>query len=109
VRKTAAISDANYEIESDFMRKYWSLRKRIATPEDRQEYWEDVKKSLEALSEEEKFRGNSYIEKILITCLNDIEEHSPIHSRVRKEGSASLALFNYFRKKRNLPPVEVKT
>lgn len=107
--ETSAISDANKEIESEFMTKYWNLRKMIATPEERQDYWKEVIDSLRMLAEEEKFRGNSYIENVLLACLNDIEEHSPIHSRVRKEGSASLALFNYFRKKRNLPPVEVKT
>ena len=91
------------------MTKYWNLRKMIATPEERQEYWKEVIDSLRLLAEEEKFQGNSYIENVLLSCLNDIEDHSPNNSRVRKEGSASLALFNYFRKKRNLPPVEVKT
>lgn len=89
------------------MNDYWNLRKAIATPEERQDYWKEVMDKMVALSK--KYEDDELFNNILLACLNDIEEHSPINSRVRKEGSASLALFNYFRKKRNLPPVGVKT
>lgn len=89
------------------MNDYWNLRKQIATSEERQEYWKEVMDKMVALSK--KYEDDELFNNILLACLNDIEEHSPINSRVRKEGSASLALFNYFRKKRNLPLVEVKT
>ena len=105
--KTSAISDTRKSKESQFMNDYWNLRKQIATPEERQDYWKEVIDKMVTLSK--KYEDDELFNNILLSCLNDIEEHSPIHSRARKEGSASLALFNYFRKKRNLPPVEVKT
>lgn len=101
------ISDQRKQIESQFMKDCWELRKQIATPEERQDYWKEVMNSMVALSK--KYGEDELFNNILLAYLNDIEEHSPINSRVRREGSASLALFNYFRKKRNLPPVEVKT
>jgi len=96
----AQISDERKKIESAFMKDFWDLRKAVATPESRQEYWNDVVDRTTAIWN--KYDHDPYLSALILTMVDDIEARS----KNKNMEQMTLNLVNRMRKKRGLPEVK---
>lgn len=107
----AQISDSQKQVEGQFMNEYWNLRKKIATTELADNYWEYAFHALVAL--EQKYTtldpANAlYYKGIILACVNDLQykdETRKFRSNVETDFVRGI---NALRKLSGLPLVEVQ-
>ena len=94
------ISEDRKKFESTFMAEYWTLRKRIYAPEDKDSYWNDLVKSINDMAV--RFGNDEYVIQILMVCVDDIERRA---GSGKYSGQIDMCefLLNKWRKERGLP------
>ena len=112
----AALNDKKRAFESQFMNEYWEMRKAFGTPENNQEYWNQVfygipntnirgtNYLIQKYGIDSNGNENHYIYSMVLNLIHDLEARC----NMSKNYAVSLKCFNQMRAASGLPEVEEK-